>query len=241
VATSTRFRIEFAKGATMRFLSHLDLMRTWERTLRRSGLPLAFTQGHHPHIKMSFGPPLPLGFRSRAEVFDLELNRPPGVDLAERLNAVLPDGLTVTGFRPILYKTPSLMSQLEGASYRVRFPGSFLAEAGIAPGALRSELDDRVKRLLARDIVLVRRVSEDKARDFDAKPSIAALHASLDEAPAVLDLHLRFTLRAAARPDDLIGLLVPEADPRTVDVERTALWAERGGERCEPLRLLSPH
>jgi radical SAM family uncharacterized protein/radical SAM-linked protein len=241
VATSTRFRIEFAKGATMRFLSHLDLMRTWERTLRRSGLPLAFTQGHHPHIKMSFGPPLPLGFRSRAEVFDLELNRPPGVDLAERLNAVLPDGLTVTGFRPILYKTPSLMSQLEGASYRVRFPGSFLAEAGIAPGTLRSELDDRVKRLLARDIVLVRRVSEDKAREFDAKPSIAALHASLDEAPAVLDLHLRFTLRAAARPDDLIGLLVPEADPRTVDVERTALWAERGGERCEPLRLLSPH
>jgi radical SAM family uncharacterized protein/radical SAM-linked protein len=240
VATSTRFRIEFAKGATMRFLSHLDLMRTWERTLRRSGLPLAFTQGHHPHIKMSFGPPLPLGFRSRAEVFDLELSRPPGVDLAERLNAVLPDGLTVSGFRPILYKTPSLMSQLEGASYRVRFPGSFLAEAGIAPGALRSELHERVSRLLARDVVLVRRVSEDKAREFDAKPSIVALHASLDEAPAVLDLHLRFTLRAAARPDDLIGLLVPEADPRTVDVERTALWAERGGERWEPLRLLTP-
>jgi len=241
VATSTRFRIEFAKGASMRFLGHLDLMRTWERALRRSGLPLAFTQGHHPHIKMSFGPPLPLGFRSRAEVFDLELYQPPGVDLAERLNAVLPDGLTVTSFKPILYKTPSLMSQLEGASYRMRFPGSFLAEAGIAPGALRSELDGRVSRLLARDVVLVRRVSEDKAREFDAKPSIVALHASLDEAPAVLDLHLRFTLRAAARPDDLIGLLVPAADPRTVDVERTALWAERGGERLSPLRLLTPH
>jgi len=165
VATSTRFRIEFGKGASMRFLSHLDLMRTWERALRRSGLPLAFTQGHHPHIKMSFGPPLPLGFRSRAEVFDLELSRPPGVDLSERLNAVLPDGLRVTSFRPILYKTPSLMSQLEGASYRVRFPGGFLAEAGIAPGALRMELH----------------------------------------------------------------------------VERTALWAERGGERWEPLRLLTPH
>src|SRR6185295_3023817 len=131
VATSTRFRIEFGKGATMRFLSHLDLMRTWERALRRSGLPLAFSQGHHPHIKMSFGPPLPLGFRSRAEVFDLECSRPPGFDLVERLNAVLPDGITVTGFRPILYKTPSLMSQLEGASYRMRFPVSYLAEAGI--------------------------------------------------------------------------------------------------------------
>jgi radical SAM-linked protein len=240
VATSTRFRVEFAKGEAMRFVSHLDLMRTWERALRRSGLPLAFTQGHHPHIKMSFGPPLPLGFRSRAEVFDLELSKPPGVDLAERLNAVLPDGLQVTGFRPILFKTPSLMSQLEGASYRVRFPASFLAEAGIAPGQLHAELEERVTRLLARDVLLVRRKSEDKAREFDAKPSILGLTPSLDESPAVLDLHLRFALRASARPDDLLGLLVPEADPRTVDVERTALWADREGERCEPLQLLTP-
>jgi radical SAM family uncharacterized protein/radical SAM-linked protein len=240
VATSTRFRIEFEKGASMRFISHLDLMRTWERALRRSGLPLAFTQGHHPHLKMSFGPPLPLGFRSRAEVFDLELTRPPGVDLAERLNTVLPEGLRVSDFRPILFKNPSLMSQLEGASYRVRFPASYLAEAGIAPGELHSSLHDRVTRLLTQDVVVVRRKSEDKAREFDARPSIAAMHASLDEAPAVLDLHLRFTLRAAARPDDLLGLLVPEADPRTVDIERTALWADRGGERWEPLRLLSP-
>ena len=90
--------------------------------LRRSGLPLGFTQGHHPHLKMSFGPPLPLGYRSRAEVFDLEFSQPPAVDLAERLNAVLPEGLRVIACRPILFKTPSLMSQLEGASYRVRFP-----------------------------------------------------------------------------------------------------------------------
>src|SRR4030095_8346973 len=130
---STRFRIQFEKGAAMRFTSHLDLMRAWERSLRRSGLPLAFTQGHHPHLKMSFGPPLPLGHRSRAEVFDLEVSRPPDGDLLERLNAVLPEGLRVLSFRPILFKSPSLMSQLDGASYRVRFPRSFLAEAGLAP------------------------------------------------------------------------------------------------------------
>src|SRR5262245_13530551 len=101
VSTSTRFRILFEKGSEMRFTSHLDLMRTWERTLRRSGLPLAYTQGHHPHLKMSFGPPLPLGHRSRAEVFDLEFSQPPAVDLAGRLNAVLPPGLRVLAFRPI--------------------------------------------------------------------------------------------------------------------------------------------
>ncbi len=240
VATCTRFRIRFEKGSAMRFTSHLDLMRTWERTLRRSGLPLAFSQGHHPHIRMSFGPPLPLGYRSRAEVFDLEFSRPPAVDLADRLGAVLPEGLSLVSFRPILFKTPSLMSQLEGASYRVRFPRSFLAQAGIAPESLLDVLSSRSQELLARDVVVVRRVNEDKVREFDARPSMAALHATDDEKPAVLDLHLRFTQRAQARPDDVVALLFPDADPRTVDVERTEMWVERGDDRLDPMQLLVP-
>src|SRR5262249_44753507 len=148
VTLSTRFRIVFAKSAEMRFTSHLDLMRTWERSLRRSRLPLAYSQGHHPHLKMSFGPPLSLGFRSRAEVFDLEFSKPPGVDLAGSLNAVLPAGLSVVAYRPILFKTPSLMSQLEGASYRVSFPGVFLAEVGLDPRGLRDALTTRIPELL---------------------------------------------------------------------------------------------
>src|SRR5207247_7133471 len=129
--------------AEMRFTSHLDLMRTWERSLRRSRLPLAYSQGHHPHLKMSFGPPLPLGFRSRAEVFDLEFSQPPGVNVAERLNAVLPAGVSVIAYRPILFKPPSLMSELEGASYRVRFPGGFLAEASLDEAGLLGALAAR--------------------------------------------------------------------------------------------------
>lgn len=240
VATSTRFRIRFEKGSAMRFISHLDLMRTWERTLRRSGLPLAFTQGHHPHLKMSFGPPLPLGYRSRAEVFDLELTRPPGVDLAERLDAVLPVGLRVVAFRPILFKTPSLMSQLGGASYRIRFPDSLVADAGFAGEDFGAVLAARVEALLDRDNVIVRRTSENQTREFDARPSIAALRVTDDASRPALDADLRFTVRAAARPDDLVALLLPETDARTADVERTELWAEVGGARLDPLQLLSP-
>ncbi len=239
VGTSTRFRILFEKGASMRFTSHLDLMRAWERTLRRSELPLAFTQGYHPHLKMSFGPPLPLGYRSRAEVFDLEFCRPPAVDLAERLNAVLPEGLQVLRFRPILFKTPSLMSQLEGASYRVRFPQPYLDEAGIAPEDLAGALPGRVDELLSRTHVIVRRRSEDQSREFDARPSIMALEVRSEERSTVLDCHLRFTPRAAVRPEELLAELFPPGDARTADVERTALWAESGGRRLDPMELLT--
>jgi radical SAM family uncharacterized protein/radical SAM-linked protein len=240
IQTSTRFRIVFEKGAGMRFTSHLDLMRSWERSLRRSELPLAFTQGHHPHLKMSFGPPLPLGYRSRAEVFDLEFSRPPAVDLTERLNAVLAEGLRVLAYRPILFKTPSLMSELEGASYRVRFPRSYLEEAGIAPDALLEMLRARIPELLGREHVVVRRQSEDKAREFDARPSMVALEASSEETPAVLDAFIRFTPRAAVRPEELVAILLPSGDVRTLDVERTALWTEAGGHRLDPLALLGP-
>jgi radical SAM family uncharacterized protein/radical SAM-linked protein len=239
VATSTRFRIVFEKGLGMRFTSHLDLMRTWERTLRRSGLPLAFTQGHHPHLKMSFGPPLPLGFRSRAEVFDLELTRPPAVDLAERLNAVLPDALRVVGFRPILFKTPSLMSQLEGASYRVRFPRPYLEEVGLTREALPGILEARIATLLARDHIVVRRESEAQTREFDARPSIVSLEPAIAEDTVALDAHLRFTPRAQVRPDEVVELLIPNGDVRTIDVERVMLWVDASGRRLDPIALLS--
>src|SRR5262249_33227251 len=154
---------------------HLDLMRSWERALRRSELPLAFTQGHHPHLKMSFGPPLPLGYRSRAEVFDLEFSRPPAVDLEQRLNAVLPEGLRVLRFRPILFTTPPLRSQPDAASYRGRFPPAYLAEAGLTAGDLPAALRREAQELLARPHLVVRRRGEETSREFDARPSIAAL------------------------------------------------------------------
>jgi radical SAM-linked protein len=238
IASATRFRILFEKGSEMRFISHLDLMRTWERTLRRSGLPLAYSQGHHPHLKMSFGPPLPLGYRSRAEVFDLELSRPPDLDLAERLDETLPAGLRVLAYKPILFKTPSLMSPLEGAAYRVRFPRTFLQEAGLDPAGLRGTLEPRIEELLRREHVLVRRETEAQTREFDARPSIASLQIVEDESPAVLDAQLRFTQRAQVRPEEVVALLIPTADARTADVERTLLWTEIGGRRLDPLELL---
>ena len=238
VGTSIRFRIVFEKGAALRFTSHLDLMRGWERALRRSELPLAFSQGHHPHLKMSFGPPLPLGYRSRAEVFDLEFSRPPAVDLAERLNAVLPEGLHVLHFRPILFKTPSLMSQLEGASYRVRFPSAYVAEAGLAPGDLPAVLRREVSELLARPHLVVRRRGEETSREFDARPSIAALEIGREDLDTVLDCHLRFTPRASVRAEEILAVLLPNGDPRTADIERRALWSEMHGRRLDPLELL---
>jgi hypothetical protein len=130
------------------------------------------------------------------------------------------------------------MSQLEGASCRVRFPDGFLAEAGIAPEHLRGELEARIAGLLTPEHLIVRRQGEGRIREFDARASLVALEPSDDESPPPLDVHARFIPRAQVRPDDLVALLFPGADVRTVDVERTVLGAVEKGRRLDALELL---
>jgi len=132
------------------------------------------------------------------------------------------------------------MSELEGASYRVRFPDVFLAEAALTGPALRDTLTTRIVELLRQEHVIVRRSSEGQSREFDARSSIASVEPGDEEGRVVLDVTVRFTARAQVRPDEVVALLVPHADARSTDVERVALWAERAGRRLDPLELLSP-
>jgi hypothetical protein len=145
----------------------------------------------------------------------------------------------VVAFRPILFKTPSLMSELEGATYRVGFPRVFLTETGLTETLLTGMLTARIPELLERDHVIVRRQNEAQTREFDARPSIVALEPGDEDGHTVLEAVIRFTTRAQVRPDEVVSLLIPGADARGVDVERCGLWTERNGRRVDPLELLS--
>jgi hypothetical protein len=118
----------------------------------------------------------------------------------------------------------------------VRFPRPFLDACGLLPERLEATLAPRIVALLARDRLIVRRETEGQTREFDARPSVVSLTLATDV--ATLEAHIRFTPRAQVRPDELVALLLPGCDPRTVDVERIALWAETDGRRLEPLELL---
>jgi radical SAM family uncharacterized protein/radical SAM-linked protein len=236
LALGTRFRLRYTKGQELRFISHLELMRVWERALRRSGLPLAMSQGFRPHLRMSFGPPLPVGSTSIAEYFDLEFTRPPAADLEESLNELLPPGLSVTGWRPILYKTTSLMAAVDFATYRVRLHDSMIESSGASPEAFEDLLLEGISGVLGSTEVVIRRAGTEGVKEFDARPSIESL-VPLPGARA-LDVGIRFTPRSQARPEELVKLLLPEADVRLLAVERTGLYRIQGEDRLTPFELL---
>jgi radical SAM-linked protein len=71
-----RLRVKFSRGDEIKFISNLDLMRLWQRALRRAGMPLAYSEGFNPHPRISLAAPLPLGVTGEAELMDIVLSRP---------------------------------------------------------------------------------------------------------------------------------------------------------------------
>lgn len=97
-----KVRIKFKKYGALRFIGHLDVMRFFQKAMRRAEIPIAFTGGYSPHMVMSFANPLGIGLSSDGEYFDIELREPITSDEAvRRLNETMVDGMEVVSFRQI--------------------------------------------------------------------------------------------------------------------------------------------
>ncbi len=117
-----RMMVAFEKGAALRYIGHLDLMRTVQRGLRRSNLPIMYSNGFNPHIRLSFAAPLSVGVIGLNELMEVPLED--GVtpeEFIHRMNAVLPACLQMRTAHAIDDSYPALMSLVAGADYRISF------------------------------------------------------------------------------------------------------------------------
>jgi radical SAM-linked protein len=115
-----RLRVIFSRGEELKYLSHLDVMRLWERALRRANLPLAYSQGFSPHPKISIAAPLPLGVTGERELMDIVIQRRISPYLVQKnLTSQLPKDMSITSVVQVPADVPSLQSQVRRAEYRV--------------------------------------------------------------------------------------------------------------------------
>ena len=115
-----RLRITFSRGEEIKYLSHLDIMRLWERALRRADIPLAYSQGFSPHPKISIAAPLPIGVTSDGELMDLFLRKTISpYFLMKAMSEQMPAGIALVAVEQVSPKLPSLQSQVRQAEYRV--------------------------------------------------------------------------------------------------------------------------
>lgn len=187
-----RLRVAYRKGGALRYVGHLDLMRTWERALRRAGLPLAYTQGFSPHARLALGAPLAVGFEGERELLDVWLSpSAPPLEVARRLGEALPDGLAVLAVEEIDRALPSLQSDITSATYELAF------EAGDADAA---DLRWRAEGLLAAHSLEWEEQRGDRSRRYDLRATVRAVEVREEGGRVVLALDLEAREGLTGRP-----------------------------------------
>lgn len=115
-----KYRIKFSKNGPIKYIGHLDVMRYFQKAMRRSNLPIAYSAGFSPHQIMSFAYPLSVGYTSEGEYFDIEMTNPVSeADIKEKLSSNMSDGFEIIDVRALPEKSLNCMSAVFAASYMV--------------------------------------------------------------------------------------------------------------------------
>jgi radical SAM-linked protein len=204
-----RYRIKFSKTQAMRFTSHLDLHRAWERTFRRAEMPLTYSQGYNPRPKINLASALPLGFTSCCELIDVWFDEAlPEQDILARLRQAAPPGIQVTEVQQIDLRQNALQQSLIAAEY----------QAFIDEDLSTNDLAQKAEALLSQDSIPRRR----RGKDYDLRPLIETLTAfSNEDDQPLLEMKLTALEGATGRPDEVLEAL--GLDPLAARIERTAL------------------
>ncbi|MBC8508013.1 MAG: DUF2344 domain-containing protein [Anaerolineales bacterium] len=202
-----RLKITFAKTEAMRYTSHLDLQRTWERTLRRARLPLAYSQGFNPHPKINLGAALPLGFTSQDEMIEVWLEEQvPLKEIESTLTPALPPGIKIQVIQESELRVPKLQTLIQSTIYAVELSHPLPA------------LSDRIGKLLSQSSIIRQRRVKKKLREYDLRPLILDLHS---EGEDKLQMHLSALPGATGRPDEVLKAL--DIDPLTAHIHRSEI------------------
>jgi radical SAM-linked protein len=239
-STRVRVRIRFTKLGKIRWTSHRDVARMWERAFRRVGLPLSYSEGFSPRPRVSFGLALPTGHESVAEYLDVELSDISGVDipgLPVRLSGALPSGVDATAAEVIAPGTPSLQEDVTACTWRwVGAPREGFEPLG------PEEMEARVATILAASSVVVTRNRKGGQEPEDVRPGILKLQLYGPTGPDPsqglwLEADLACQPRSL-RPTEVLAALGDDLEERSV--RRTHQWILREGARREPLVVAGP-
>jgi radical SAM-linked protein len=225
--TVTRVRIRFAKVGKVRWTSHRDIARMWERAFRRIGFPVAYTAGFSPRPRVSFGLALPTGHESVAEYLDVDVSPGAAVDvdhLPATLSEALPGGVDALVAAAVPAGCPSLQEEVYASTWRWSV---------MAPGVGAPVLEGRLDDLLSRTEVTVTRRRKGGEVTEDIRPAILSLRAT-EAADGIMGLEGELAARPRSlRPSDVVAAL--DGGWMEGDVRRLNQWIWRDGARCEPL------
>lgn len=223
-----KIRIKFAKQGVMRFIGHLDIMRYFQKAMRRAHIDIAFTEGFSPHMIMSFAAPLGVGLTSNGEYMDIEIKSPiASADAVKQLNKAMVEGMEVLSFRQIEEgKAGKAMSLVAAADYTVSFrPGYEPADGW----------QERLEIFAKKDSIVILKKTKKSEVETDIRPMIYKLSVDGEQ------VHMTLATGSAAnlKPELVMSAFLKnegsELDSFALSVNRDEVYADIGTEEKRKL------
>lgn len=210
-----RYRIHYQKLDAIKYTSNLDLYKVWERSCRRAGLPLVYSQGFHPQPKINLACPLPLGITSTVEIVDIWLSDQLDLEtIIGKLENAVPPGIKVQNVELAVTTEPAIQTTILSARYHAIFPANFDSDR------LAMNINSVMEQV---EIIRLRRTKQ-----YDLRPLIQNL--SLIQTPegmVGIEMLLSASEGKTGRPDEV--LLQLGIDPSLVDITRVELIRNQTG------------
>ena len=188
-----RIRIVYSKGDELKFTGNLDMMKVWERTFRRAGLKIAYSQGFHPQPKIHQALPLPLGFTSQNDLLDFWLDSDESLgEISKKLERALQPGIMVQEYQVVPAALKPLQTLVTSAEYLVRMETE----------SIHADLTERIEKLLRQNECL----RERRGKQYDLRPLIESLQIDKDDTSSLL-MTLAARPGATGRPEEVLDAL----------------------------------
>lgn len=225
-------RAAITKGDQVRYISHLDFARTVERALRRAQLPVTYSEGFNPHVKLAFASALSVGITGEKEYFDVEMAE--GITPAEfitRLNGALPAGIVVSHAVVITQAHKALMAVINYAVYTAELP---------MIGALEA-VNAAVSGFADAEVVLYTRQSPKGKREIDLKQFVDNLRVEIVGNTLLLSFGIAIKPTGSAKASELLDVLTERfllpVNRELACIRREGLWIKQGEDLISPLEL----
>lgn len=174
-----KLRVKFKKYGPIRFIGHLDVMRFFQKAIRRAGIDVAYTGGFSPHQVMTFAAPLGVGLTSNGEYMDIEVNSLTSCrDVLERLNGASVPGIEIVSVRVLPDTAGNAMASVAAAAYTVRF------REGREP---RTDIAGALPDFLAKNEILYKKETKKGTRELNLRPGIYEMTCGIDSIFMLLD------------------------------------------------------
>lgn len=168
-----KVRVKFKKHGGIRFIGHLDVMRFFQKCIRRAGLDIAYSGGYSPHQIMSFAHPLGVGMESNGEYMDIELHTATtSEDMIKRMNEASVDGIEIVSIKELPVGAGNAMASVAAASYTVRF------REGKEP---KVKIADKIIDFMSQQQILITKETKKNTLEVDLKPGIYDFRANEDD------------------------------------------------------------